>query len=190
MFSSLQQTNNSTGVFLTLVKCLCIKAEQLFWAPSPTPSCSSSINTGVILSGKASIRFLDIVRAGAMNYLPVHVFVKTFFSPVIFYLSIFSFPSCQPQGRILTYPNCNVTLKDYFPNSLSLTVGRFQQQERAALQCASLGHYCHCGTWGCRIRRSLSADSQLKSLSLWQHFAEKGSTITTVLYEGVWGDWC
>lgn len=52
----------------------------------PTPSCCSFIHTGVVLSRKACIRFLDIVKAGAMNYLPVHVFVKAFFFPVIFYL--------------------------------------------------------------------------------------------------------
>lgn len=101
-------------------------------SPFLTPSCSSFIHTGVILSRKASIRFLDIVRAGAMNYLPVHVFVETFFFPCNRppfhpYIS-----SCQPQGRILTYPNCNITLREYY---FPLTVDRFQKQESAVLHC-------------------------------------------------------
>ncbi len=45
-----------------------------------------------------------------MNYLPVHAFVSAFFS-VIFYLSVLCFASFQPQGRILTYTNCNMTLQ-------------------------------------------------------------------------------
>lgn len=43
------------------------------------PNCSSLIHACVILFRKASIMFLDIVRAGAMNYSSGHVFFFSFF---------------------------------------------------------------------------------------------------------------
>lgn len=69
---------------------VCVCRYMNMWVCVWTPSCSSFIHTGVILCRKACIRFLDIVRAGAMNYLLVHVFVKSPFS-VIFYLSVLFF---------------------------------------------------------------------------------------------------
>lgn len=82
---------------------------------------------------------------------------------LIFYFSSFSFPSFQPQGMILTYPNCNLRLcREQFlkrwgcvsPSRVRGLVGK---------------NHRHRSTCGWRIRRSLSADSQL---SFWQHFRE------------------
>lgn len=92
--------------------------------------------------------------------------LKPFFS-VISYPSILSFPSLQPKGRILTYPNCNVTLKEYyFPWWWAGFRGRRQQRFTLCLgQATRWQYYRHRGTCGWRIRGSLSADSQLKFLS-------------------------
>lgn len=58
--------------------------------------------------------------------------LKLFF-PVTFYLSLLSFPSFRPQDRILTYPNCNMELKEYyFPWWWICVRGRRQQQRFTA----------------------------------------------------------
>lgn len=184
---------------LSVCVCFCTKSKMLFCCFSSflcvycicvhtrcdyllTHSCSSFIHTGVILSRKSGIRLLNIVRAGAMNYLPVRVFSVTF------YLFILSFLISSLKA-LITYPNCNMTLKEYnFTwwwtcfREIHCVSGR---DERPQMQ-----NYRHHNTCGRRIRGSLSADSQPKPLSLWQHFKEKGSTITTSLCVGVGGDRC
>lgn len=129
------------------------------------PSCSGFIHAGVILSTKACIRFLDIVRAGAMNYLSAHVIVKAFF--------FCNLPPSHPFPRLLRASRQDLDLsklqRDTERLSVSQVMDRFtvplgQQNER------------QCGTCGWRICGSLSADSQVRTLGLWQHFSEKGSS--------------
>lgn len=151
VFLSLQLATNFTRTHVTLTlylsenislhlpMCVCARAVQLC-TDTQMPQAHSHMCH--LVSRKGSVGFLDIVRAGAMNYFP---FFCCNLPPLALLLLLF-----QSQFKLLTH-------LFRVPDSTLLS-GRAKRSWR---QC-----YRHHRTCDLRISGSLSADSYLNCLSL------------------------